>query len=65
MEGKEENFPPKEKLWESHDFDPKRFAYVPQSGAGKKNLRKQDKALEIKTSRSMCICLKDKGIFSV
>ena len=40
MEGREENFSPKEKLWESHDFDPKLFAYIPQSEAGKKNLRR-------------------------
>lgn len=43
MEGREDNFSPKEKLWESHDFDPKLFVYIPQSGAGKKNVRKQDK----------------------
>lgn len=40
MEGREENFAPKEKLWESHDFDPRLFAYIPQFGTGKKNVRK-------------------------
>ena len=40
MEGREDNFSPKEKLWESHDFYPKFFVYIPQSGAGKKNVRK-------------------------